>query len=303
MKNKSQFNYLSYLKNIIILSVIICFSLFCYHAEAKTYTKKIKTKVQQVIKPRPNDNLLTVHFINVGEGDSILLTFNQESVLVDSGVKENRKALLNYLMRQGVGKLKYVIGTHPHKDHIGATSYILDNLPVYKVMMPNYANNEACYKEMMQAIRRNNIPVIHPKPEKEFEVGKAKIKVLAPLGSKYNRENDYSIVLKVTYGSVSFLLAGDAEKESEQQMLKKYGKSLKSTFLKVGHHGSNTSSSNEFLKAVSPKYAIISVGPNTFGHPGNKALQRLYKSGAKVLRTDIHKDISLSTDGKKLFWR
>ena len=311
-------NY-SYITNLILLTVILCFSLFCCNAQAKAKTKAkkktTKTKVtKQVISSSKTGKLvvkanniatndLTVHFINVGEGDSILLTCGGEAVLVDAGLKEKGPSVFAYLKRQGVNKLKYAIATHPHKDHIGGMSCIIDSMPIYKVMMPDYANKETCYKDMMQAINRQKVPVIHPKPDKEFEVGKAKIKILAPISSKYERENNYSIVAKVTYGSVSFLLAGDSEKESEAEMLRRYGKSLKSTFLKVGHHGSNTSSTDAFLKAVSPQYAVVSVGPNEFGHPGNKALQRIHDNGIKILRTDIHKDISLSTDGKKLIWR
>ena len=246
---------------------------------------------------------LTVHFIDVGEGDSTLLTCGGEAMMVDFGVGANKESLLNYVKAQGVKKLKYAVGTHPHGDHMGAMSHIINNIPIRKIMLTNHDSDEPFYARTIRDIKRHHIPVIHPKVGARFRLGKAKIKVLAPLRNHYDRDNDYSLVLKVTYKKISFLLVGDAEKTSEKQMLRRYRRTLKSTILKVGHHGSKTSSSKRFIKAVSPGCAIVSVGPNKFGHPHNKVLNRYRRMGIRVKRTDTHGTIVVRTNGRKIFWR
>lgn len=245
---------------------------------------------------------LAVHFINVGEGDSTLLTCDGEAMIVDFGIGENKENLLDYLKSQGVEKLKYAVGTHPHGDHMGAMSHIIENIPIDKIMLTKHESDEPFYLRTKRDIKKHHIPVIHPKAGKKFKLGKAKIKVLAPLKKKYKSDNDYSLVLKVVYKKISFLLTGDAEGVSEHEMLKKYKHGLRSTILKVGHHGSTTSSTKKFIKAVNPGVAIISVGPNKFGHPHDKILKRYEKLGIKVKRTDVDGTIVAKTNGKKVYW-
>lgn len=275
----------NYFRKFLIVFGIACFVLFSGDVNAKKKSSD-----------------LTVHFIDVGEGDSTLLTCGNEAMMVDFGIGENKENLLRYVKSQGVKKLKYAVGTHPHGDHMGAMSHIIKNIPIRKIMLTRHDSDEPFYKRTIRDIKQYHIPVIHPRPGAKFRLGKAKIKVLAPIGTNYDRDNDYSLVLKVTYKKISFLLMGDAEITSEKEMLKRYKHTLKSTVLKVGHHGSKTSSSKKFIKAVGPGCAIVSVGPNKFGHPHDKVLNRYRRMGIRVKRTDVHGTIVARTNGRKIYW-
>ena len=268
--------------------------IICAAACVFLFQNNVKAAIQ------PSD--LTVHFIDVGEGDSILLTCGKEAMMVDFGIEENRNNLLDYIKKQRVKILKYAVGTHPHEDHMGAMSHIINKIPTKGILLTKCHSHEPFYLNTLKVIRKYHIPVIFPRAGKRFRLGKARIKVLAPLRTGYKRKNDYSLVLKVTYKKTSFLLMGDAEKTSEREMLKKYRHALKSTVLKVGHHGANTSSTKKFIQAVSPDCAVISTGPNPFGHPGRKALFRFRRLGIKVRRTDLHGTIIARTDGQKIYW-
>lgn len=245
-------------------------------------------------------SLLYVHIIDVGQADSILIMSGQEAMLIDAGNNEDGQLVSDYLKNQGVKKLNYVIGTHPHEDHIGGLDNVIDNFQVDKLFMPKVTANTRTFEDVVDAANRKSIAFNEPVVGQNFKVGGGEFTILAPVSSKYSSLNNYSIVIRLQYGNVSFLFTGDAEKESEKEMLKS-GINLKADVLKVGHHGGATSSTEEFLKAVSPEFALISVGANNdYGHPAKAVLNRLENIGAKIHRTDIEGNIVISTDGKDI---
>lgn len=246
---------------------------------------------------------LKVHFIDVGQGDSILIQQGSESMLVDAGPNAESTAVDNYIASMGITRLTYVVGTHPHEDHIGGLDYVINSFSIGKIYMPKASANTKTFEDVLNAISRKGMKVTAPVPGDSFKLGDAVVEILAPNSSSYDSLNNYSIVLKVTYGSTSFLLEGDAQSLSESQMISK-GFDLKADVLKVGHHGSSSSTSKAFLSRVDPEYAVISVGAgNTYGHPTEQTLGRLKGIGAKVYRTDESGTITATSDGKTITFK
>jgi competence protein ComEC len=246
--------------------------------------------------------LLSVHFVDVGQADSILVqTPGGHNMLVDAGNNADADTVTSYLARQGVKKVDVLVGTHPHEDHIGAMDVVIERYPIGKIYMPKVSATTKTFKDVLLAIKDKGLKVSSPVPGNTIDLDPAvKVEILAPNSPRYKDLNNYSIVLKVTYGKTSFLLTGDAERESESEILAK-GYNLKADLLKVGHHGSNSSTSAAFLKAVAPKFAIISVGAdNKYGHPSQTTIKRLQRAGIKIYRTDLNGTIVATSDGQKI---
>jgi len=248
----------------------------------------------------PAGSGVVVSFIDVGQGDSELIQTPGGNVLIDSGDYFARDALLQYLKKAGVKDFEYVVATHPHSDHISNIYAVLDAYPVKHVLMPDVTDTTATFKQMLTKIAQKKIPVTKAVSGAAFSVGGADFTVLAPNSKTYTDMNNYSAVLKMQYGSTSFLFEADAQSLSENEMLKK-GYDLKADVLKVGHHGSSTSSGKAFIKAVSPQIAVISCGANNvYGFPKKTSLNTLNKAGAKLYRTDLNGTITITSDGKTL---
>lgn len=245
---------------------------------------------------------LRVHFLDVGQGDCILVQLpNGRNMLVDAGKNDSAGTINSYLKACGIARLDYLVGTHPHEDHIGSLDTIVQNLPVGEILLPQVTTNTRTYRDLLEEVAGKGLHVTVAKAGVNIlEEDGLSVKVLAPLGSSYDDLNNYSAVVKITYGEVSFLLEGDAQVESEKEMLKS-GADLRADVLKVGHHGSNTSTSSAFLGTVKPKYAVISVGAgNDYHHPHPTTVTKLKKAGAEVFRTDEKGTIVFTTDGKGL---
>lgn len=244
---------------------------------------------------------LEVHFIDVGQADSILIkTSKGNSMLIDAGNNADDDLVYSYLKSQGINTLDVVVGTHPHEDHIGGLDTVINNFSVNKIYMPKASSTTKTYEDVLLAIKNKGLKVTNPIAGSTFSIGDAKFTILAPNSSNYDDLNNSSIVLKMQYGSNSFLFTGDAEDVSERGMLNK-GYDLSADVLKVGHHGSESSTTESFLKAVSPKYAIIMVGKgNSYGHPHNDVLNRLKTNNINVYRTDESGTIIATTDGKTI---
>jgi competence protein ComEC len=241
---------------------------------------------------------LKVHYINVGQADSILLQQGSSSMLIDAGNNGDDKTVKNYISQQGITKLDYIVGTHPHEDHIGGMDYIINSFQIGKIYMPKATSTTKTYQDVINAISNKGMQINVPKPGDTFKLGDATCTILAPNSSSYEDLNNYSIVIKVTFGSNSFMFDGDAEDISENEMLAK-GYDISADVLKVGHHGSSSSTTQAFLNKVNPKYAVISVGKgNDYGHPHKTTMEKLQEKGIKVYRTDENGTIVATSDGK-----
>jgi len=240
---------------------------------------------------------LTVHFLDVDQGDSILLEIDGKSMLVDSGESDQGKVVTAYLQDQGISTLDYVVATHPHSDHIGGMNDILNNFQVERFVDSGYSHTSKIYENMLTTIDTKNIPfeVVRAGQTIDFDPA-VDIEVLNPASAYSDELNENSVVLKVTYGNTSFLLMGDAGLESEENIMEA-GYDVDSDILKVGHHASTSGSGEAFISAVSPEVSIIEVGAgNDYGHPHDEILDRLQKAST-VYRTDLDGTIIVTTDG------
>ncbi len=253
-------------------------------------------KTGEFIKPTGE---LKVHFINVGQADSILIQQNDKTMLIDAGNNNDEKVIGDYLKSQGVSYIDYLIGTHPHEDHIGAMDYVINSFKVGKIYMPKKTTTTKTYKDVITAISNKNLKITVPKVGESFKLGEATVTILSP-AKEYENINDNSIVLKVQYGSNTFLFTGDAEATAEMDMVKAK-MNLTADVLKLGHHGSKTSSVPNFLNVVKPTYAVMSVGKNNnYGHPDASVMDRLKTSNIKLYRTDEQGTIVAISDGNNI---
>lgn len=241
---------------------------------------------------------VNVIYIDVGQGDSTFITFpDGENMLIDGG-SDNGLAY-DFLKKENVDSIDYLVATHPHEDHIGGLATICENIKADKVYLPDISASTKIYNRFLKALDKGNCDVNVAKMGVVIkENDNLKVEILSPVEDKYDNLNNYSAVLKITYKDVSFLFTGDLEADAEE--LLDFSK-VDSDVFKVGHHGSKTSSSQVFIEAVSPSYSVISVGENNnYGHPSDKVLNRLYNAGSKIYRTDECGDITVITDGKAI---
>lgn len=240
---------------------------------------------------------LVVDYIDVGQGDSILIRQGEYTMLIDGGTSECKDDLLNFLQQENVDRFEYVIGTHPHEDHIGSLDDVVSAYDFDTFLFPKATATTRTFENLVLAVQAKGKKFTTPKPGEVYQLGEATITVLAPNSERYGSYNDYSIVVKVTYGNTSFMFTGDAETLSEGEILEK-GFDLRADVLKIGHHGSTTSTSKKFLEAVNPKYAVISVGrDNTYKHPTKTTMDKLQRNNIPVYRTDESGTVEAVSDG------
>lgn len=247
-----------------------------------------------------NINSLRVHFIDVGQADCILVQSpDQKNMLIDAGNDTDGSKIVSYLKSQGVRKIDVLVATHPHDDHIGGMDTVIYNFDIGKMYMPDVYTHEQVYTDLLKAIGKRKVRVLKACSGMKINFSEnLDTVILAPSGDYYEDINDYSAVIKVKYKSTSFLFTGDAGTASEKEMLSgKYD--LSADVFKVGHHGSLSSTSNSFLKAVSPKYAVLTVRKNEYTNlPAVELLNKLVSAKAQNLRSDFIGNIVLSSDGK-----
>lgn len=245
---------------------------------------------------------LSVHFIDVGQADSIFIELpNDQTMLIDAGNNADRQTILNYIDSCDTKKIDYLVGTHPHEDHIGSMDDVIANYDIGNIYLPRVADKltptTATYEDLLESISNKDYKIDQANVGTNiFNFKNLKADIISPIG-EYDDLNNYSAVIKLTYGDVSFLFTGDAEEVAEGRITS----DLHADVLKVGHHGSDTSTSKSFLEKVSPKYAIISVGKdNSYGHPSAGILTSLNEIGAEIYRTDEVGSITVDTDGKTI---
>lgn len=246
-----------------------------------------------------NNDLLKVHYLDVGQGDSIFIELpNNETMLIDAAESYQSENIINYLKNLNYQKIDYVIGTHPHADHIGGLKDIINTFEIGKIYMPKVVSTTKTYESLLMAIKDKNLKINTAKAGTSIiDTDALKINILAPNNSTYTELNNYSVVTKITYGSTKFLFMGDAEKLSENEIKE----NVTADVIKIGHHGSNTSSSIDFIKKVNAKYGIISVGLNNkYNLPKEETITNWENSGTKIYLTSTNGNITAISDGTNI---
>lgn len=248
----------------------------------------------------PENSNFEVHFIDVGQADSALIECDGETMMIDGGNVADSNVVAAYLKKEDVTELNYVVCSHAHEDHVGGLSGALSVTKADNIYAPKTETNTKAYKNFKKKAEEQNVEIKHPNIGDEIQLGSSTVEFLGPVDENGKDLNSTSIVLKIIYGNTSFLFTGDAESDEEEEILNS-GADLKSTVLKVGHHGSRTSTSYPFLREVMPQYAVISVEKgNSYGHPNEETLSKLSDAGVEVYRTDESGDIVMTSDGNSI---
>lgn len=254
--------------------------------------------------PEWYDYPMTISFLDVGQGDAILVHTDEVTILIDTGDPGKEDIIYDELEHLQETEIDLCILTHPHEDHIGSFASITEEVPVAEVLIPKvpleYLEDSSTYQEVLTSISSHHIERTYASIGQSMDFEKLHLDMYGPITIGNDINND-SIYVKITYGEVSLLITGDGEEEEEMQLLQS-GADLSATVLKLGHHGSKTSSSEAFLEAVNPTYGIISCGlDNKYGHPHEETLKKLQERNISYFRTDEQGTIVLGTDGKKVY--
>ncbi len=285
---------------LFFLCFLVAFSASCssddnLNSENSALSGDVYSSVDGVTE---SGKMMKVYFVNTGQSDcSVIVTPSGKNILVDSGDTDCDKTVSKFFREKGITEFEIAIFTHPHGDHIGTADYIIENYDIKTVYMPNVSYTTRAYEKMISALEEKpSIDVVCPTPGDKIQVDGVDFTFLSPWDKTYNELNEYSIVFKMVYGENSFLFTGDAEKVNEKEMINA-GFDLSADVLKVGHHGSYSSSSQEFLDAVSSSYAVILCGvDNSYGHPHREVKERLQNMPISVYRTDLNGNISFYFD-------
>ena len=293
-KRKNKKNQKIIISIISTLIVLIFGYLGININEIDKFVENINNEVE-VSSNQIVEGELTVYFIDVGQADSILVCNQNEAMLIDAGNNEDGEDVVKFIKDKGITKLNYIIGTHPHEDHIGGLDNVINSdLEIENILMPKIQTNTKTFEDVLDAISNKGLKVTAPSKGDSFKIGDSNCEVMTDSILDKDNLNLASIIIRLEFGSNSFLFMGDSETENENTRTWP-----KTDVLKVGHHGSNTSSSEKFLNQVKPTYSIIMVGEdNSYGLPKQKILDRLMKIGSKIYRTDETGTITVTCNGE-----
>lgn len=285
----------------LVLIVLIIVTV----AEGKGYDPIgwIKNKLGGSISDEIDDDL-SVHFIDVGQGDCIYITAGGSNMLIDCGEASASDKVISYLNDRGVEKLDYVVATHPHSDHMGGMSTIIDTYTIGEMIMPHLDDRDIpttrYFEKFLDSCSNKGLYITEAQTGRKIRLGDAEAEIIAPVGSGYNNANNYSVGIMLSHGKNDFLFTGDAEVLAEKEMIES-GRLEHVRVYKAGHHGSSTSSSEEFLEIISPDYAVIMCGEgNSYGHPHDEVVERLEEYVKQIYRTDLNGTIVFESDGINL---
>lgn len=289
-------------KNKLLYSIVVSLILIAGAFFGKDDIEEVKNRT--IFNNMQASSEMEVHFIDVGQADSILIEAGNEYMLVDAGNNEDGDLVVNYLKEEGVERLKYVIATHPHEDHIGGMDDVINNFKVDTVFMPDATHTTKTFEDVLTAVADNNLEITIPLVGEQYDIGEARFVIVAPNREDYGDNlNNASIGIKLVNGQNSFLMCGDAEKSAEKDIMNN-GIDISAQVYKVSHHASNTATTDEFLDAVSPEYAVIECGEdNEYGHPHKETLKKFADRGIEVFRTDINGTIIAVSNGNVITWK
>lgn len=293
MRNSKQNDKLTKAIISFLILAITAVGAYIYSSLEPNESEKVNANLQA-------GDTLTVNFLDVGQGDCEFIQLpDGKCMLIDAGVLDSAGKIASKISELGYEKIDYLIATHPHADHIGGMKRIVENFEIGEIYMPKASTNTKTFENLLQAISDKGLSINTAKAGKIlYESDDLKIEFLAPISDSYKDLNNYSAVIRLQYGNNVFLFTGDAEELAESEILNAYSKSaLKADVLKVGHHGSSTASSVDFINSVLPKYAVIELGEgNSYNHPHKEAINNLNAVGAEILRTDLNGTITIVSD-------
>lgn len=277
-------NLVKTILGIIILVIASLLGVEIFPQESNNNSNESTVEQQQTVEGE-----LQVHMIDVGQADCFLLIQGDQTALVDCGTRSTGEDAIAYLKEIGVTKLDYVFGTHPHDDHMGGMYDVITTLDVGTIVIPKVKSGDVTsnwYQKLMKEIKDGEYEVKYVNVGDIYELGEADMKVIGPINDPDGELNNYSTVMKVSFGEMDMIMTGDAEKEVERDILES-GENINAEILKVGHHGSDTSSCEEFVDAISPEYALISCElGNKYEHPTEITMKVLKERDIEVYRTD-----------------
>lgn len=286
----------------VLVTILVAFSVYLGNENLQNSNNSssnvVNTITQEAKNNTPINSELKIYYLNVGQADCILIQNEGQNMIIDAGNNADGENIAQFLQNLKISKIDFLVGTHPHEDHIGGLDNIINNFNIGTIYMPKVATTTKTFEDVLDAIENKKLTVTTPEVGNTFYMGSASFQILST-GTNEEDLNSCSIVLKLSFGDQAYLFTGDAETVNEEQMiLSEYD--LNANVLKVAHHGSNTSSSEKFLDKVSPDIAIIMVGEgNSYGHPHNEVLNRLNDRNIKIYRTDINGTILITSDGKE----
>lgn len=250
---------------------------------SKNETQEVTAQIDYTNSINLQNDKLNIIYFYIGQADSTFVKLNNSTMLIDAGNNEDGKMIANFLSQNNISKIDYLVATHADEDHIGGIDDILNSVKVNQLLIPTVGSNGSDYKNAIEAAKNNNVEIKNPVRGDKFNLDSANIEIMSALEGEDVSDNDSSIVMQMNYNTTKYLFMGDAEKEVENSR-----QWQEVDVLKVGHHGSNSSSSEKFLEQTNPKYSIIEVGKNnSYNLPSSKALTRLKNINTKILRTDM----------------